>query len=56
MSTRHFADSARGSNFDIDARLCDALADAVYTVWAAQRQQQRLAMANETLEQERKKH
>jgi tetratricopeptide (TPR) repeat protein len=47
---------ARGSNFDIDARLCDALADAVYTVWAAQRQQQRLAMANETLEQERKKH
>jgi hypothetical protein len=30
----------RGSNYDVDARLCDGLADAVYTVWMAQRQQQ----------------
>jgi hypothetical protein len=37
----------RGSNYDIDARLCDALADAVYTVWSAQRQQQRLLLAND---------
>lgn len=61
QATRENVDAAfrllpRGSNFDIDARLCDGLADAVYTVWLAQRQQQRLAMANEVLEQERKKH
>jgi hypothetical protein len=40
----------RGSNYDIDARLCDALADAVYTVWAAQRQQQRLVEANKAMQ------
>jgi len=44
----------RASNFDIDARLCDALADAVYSVWRAQDASQRLAQANEALEQERK--
>jgi hypothetical protein len=44
----------RGSNFDIDARLCDSLADAVYTVWVAQRQQQRLVSANEALQYEAK--
>jgi hypothetical protein len=44
----------RASNFDIDARLCDALADAVYTVWRAQDAGQRLAQANTALEQERK--
>jgi hypothetical protein len=42
----------KGSNYDIDARLCDALADSVYTVWQAQRQQQRLAMANDTMQYE----
>ncbi|MDQ3625042.1 MAG: hypothetical protein M3463_21615 [Verrucomicrobiota bacterium] len=46
----------RASNFDIDARLADALADAVYSVWKAQRHQRRLSMANEALEQERRKH
>jgi len=46
----------RGSSFDIDARLCDAIADSVYTVWRAQHRQDQLAMANETLEQERKRH
>lgn len=40
----------RGSNYDIDARLCDALADAIYTVWTAQRQQQRLLSANKAME------
>ncbi len=42
----------RGSNYDIDARLCDALADAVYTVWTAQRQQQRLGSANTAMDYE----
>jgi hypothetical protein len=46
----------RGSSFDIDARLCDAIADSVYSVWRAQRRMDQLAMANETLEQERKRH
>jgi hypothetical protein len=46
----------RGSNYEIDARLCDAIADSVYTVWRAQRRQDQLVMANEALEQERKKH
>ena len=44
----------RGSNYDIDAHLCDALADAIYSVWRAQDASQRLARANEALEQERK--
>jgi hypothetical protein len=44
----------RGSNYDIDARLCDSLADAVYTVWIAQRQQQRLVAANQSLQYEAK--
>ena len=43
---------AYGSNFDVDARLCDSLADAVYTVWMAQRQQQRLVAANSGLDYE----
>lgn len=42
----------RGSSYDIDARLCDALADAVYTVWSAQRQQQRLLSANGAMDYE----
>jgi hypothetical protein len=42
----------RGSNYDIDARLCDGLADAVYTVWSAQRQQQRLTAANTAMQYE----
>jgi len=39
-----------GSSYDIDARLCDGLADAVYTVWMAQQQQQRLAAANSSMQ------
>jgi hypothetical protein len=46
----------RGATYDSDARLCDSVAGAVYTVWTAQRQQQRLLVANEALEQERKRH
>ena len=37
------------SSYDSDARLCASLADAVYTVWLAQRQQARLTTANEAL-------
>jgi hypothetical protein len=43
----------RGSSFDIDARLCDSLADAVYSAWKAQRAQDRLASANSSLDTER---
>ncbi len=39
----------QASNYDGDARLCASLADAVYTVWLAQRQQSRLTTANEAL-------
>ncbi len=39
----------QASRYDIDARLGAALADAVYTVWVAQRQQNRLTAANEAL-------
>ncbi len=44
----------RGSSFDIDARLCDALADAVYSAWKANRQQDRLSAANDSLDSERR--
>ncbi|MDP9292540.1 MAG: hypothetical protein M3O82_09280, partial [Verrucomicrobiota bacterium] len=46
----------KASNYDIDARLCDALSDAVYSAWRAQDASQRLAQANDALEQERKTH
>lgn len=44
----------RGSSFDIDARLCDSIADAVYSAWRAQNAQNRLASANDALDAERK--
>ncbi len=43
----------RGSSFEIDARLCDSLADAVYSAWKAQRSQDHLAAANVALDTER---
>src|SRR5687768_5340575 len=43
------------SRFDFDARLCDSLGDAVYSVWQAQRNQVRLAHANDALEDAAKK-
>lgn len=46
----------RCSAFDQDARLCASLADAVYTVWQAQRNQSNLVAANEGLEKERARH
>ena len=45
---------SRASNFDVDARLCESMADAVYSVWRAQDASQRLVQANVALEQERK--
>jgi hypothetical protein len=44
----------KASAFDVDARLCDALADAVYSAWRSQRASQRLIAANEGLEKERR--
>lgn len=44
------------SNFEIDARLCDSLADAVYSAWRAQNASQRLEQANDALEKERKQN
>ncbi len=38
--------------FDQDARLCDSLADAIYSAWSAQRNQRRLEAANAALEKE----
>lgn len=44
----------RASAFEIDARLCDSVADAVYSAWRAQNAQNRLASANDALDAERK--
>ena len=41
--------------YDIDARLCNSLADAVYSVWQAQRNVSRLANANDALEEASRK-
>ena len=43
----------RGSSFDIDARLCDSIADAVYAAWKTQRAQDRLKSANVALDTEK---
>ena len=44
----------QASNFTIDAHLCDALADAVYSSWLAMRAQDRLLLANQELQNQRK--
>lgn len=43
-----------GSRYDIDARLCDALLDAVSSAWKSQRNQDRLLVANAALADERR--
>ena len=43
----------QGSSFDIDARLCDSLADAVYSASTSIRAQDRLAAYGEAMEAER---
>ncbi len=45
----------RASNYRADANLCDNLANAVYSVWQTQRNQQRLSKARADLEEERKR-
>lgn len=46
----------KASNYQIDARLCDGIADAVYSAWRALDSNARLVRANEALERERKTH
>jgi hypothetical protein len=46
----------QASNFEFDANLCDGLADAVYTVWLAKREDARLVQANKSLGDELKAH
>lgn len=45
----------RAAQFDIDARLCDAIANQVYAAWLARRSNDRLLAANKSLEDERKR-
>lgn len=45
----------RAAQFDIDARLCDAIANQVYAAWLAKRSNDRLLAANKSLEDERKR-
>ncbi|MEO7932797.1 MAG: hypothetical protein ABIT76_06540 [Chthoniobacterales bacterium] len=44
----------QASAFDTDARLCDSIADAVYSAWSAQNERQRLQQANDALLTEQK--
>ncbi len=46
----------KASNYTIDARLCDNIADAVYSVWLAMRSQDDLLAANQELENQRKQY
>ena len=41
------------SNYQLDAHLCDSLADAVYAAWLSKEEIQRLTKANETLEHQK---
>jgi hypothetical protein len=56
-SVQHVDDAfrllSRASAYDIDARLCDSLADAVYSAWRAQDNAARLANADDALEKQR---
>lgn len=45
----------QASQFDVDARLCDAIANQVYASWLAKRSNERLLAANDSLEKERKR-
>jgi hypothetical protein len=60
ISTQSIDDAFRllpkASSFEIDAHLCDSLADAIYSAWRAMDASQRLQVANDALEQERKQN
>ncbi len=45
----------RASSYDIDEHLCDDIANAVYMVWVARRDQQRLDRARKDIEEEWKR-
>ena len=45
----------RASNYNIDANLCDGIANSVFAVWQAQRNQLRLGKAQEAMEEERER-
>jgi len=44
----------KASRFDIDANLCNGIADAVYAAWRSNNNSARLVQANASLEQERR--
>lgn len=46
----------RAATYEPDARLCETIADTVYSAWRSQKAMTRLAAANVALEEERKKH
>ncbi len=45
----------QASAFEIDSRLCDAIANQVYAAWLSNRSNDRLLAANDSLEKERKR-
>lgn len=45
----------KASDYEIDAHLCDAIADTVYSAWLAKREDRRLANANLALDERVKK-
>ena len=49
-----FAMLPKAARFDIDAHLCDGIADAVYASWQAMRNTQRLEAATAALDKERR--
>jgi tetratricopeptide (TPR) repeat protein len=46
---------AKASEFGVDANLCDAIANQVYSSWLSRRSKDHLASANKALEDERKR-
>ncbi len=46
----------QASNYQIDANLCDSIADAVYSIWLARSERARLRAANQNLEEQLKQH
>lgn len=45
----------QAAEFNVDANLCDAIANQVYSAWSANRAGERLRKANEALQEERKR-
>jgi len=51
-----FALLPRASDFRMDEGICDAVSSAVYNVWLARREDQRITSAIDSLEKERRRH